>query len=165
MWVAPLPGTKATHFCLSNQSLVACSAHSCGVFYVQAAAQSNSDDQEMLGGAPGSSFGTRKWKFLSSEIQWLAHRNSALSPASRAPVLQVKAQSLHLSRFCDCDFPLSEMRHFSEADLAEISPSLKFVIQKSLLVIEVFQGKSLQNSRAPLRREKSLRSHAAFTTC
>lgn len=119
----------------------------------------------MLGGASGSSFGMREWKFLSSEIQWLSHHNSALSPASPAPVLQVKAQSLHLSRFCDCDFPLSEMRHFSEADLAEISPSLKLVIQKSLLAIEVCQGKSFQNSRAPLRREKSLRSHAAFTTC
>lgn len=54
------------------------------------------------------------------------------------------------------------MRHFSEADLAEISPSLKLVIQKSLLAIEVFQGKSLQNSCASLRRENSL---AAFTTC
>lgn len=93
------------------------------------------------------------------------HRNSALSPASPAPVFQVKAQSLHLSRFCDCDFPFSEKRHFSEADLVEISPCLKFVTKKSLLTIEVFLGKSLQNSRAPPRRAKSLRSLTAFTTC
>lgn len=92
-------------------------------------------------------------------------RNSALSPASPAPVLQVKAQSLHLSRFCDCDFPLSEMRHFSEADLVDISPGLKLVIKKSLLAMEVFLGKSCQNSRAPLRRAKGLRSLTAFTTC
>lgn len=92
-------------------------------------------------------------------------RNSALSPTSPAPVLQVKAQSLHLSRFCDCDFPFSEMKHFSEADLADISPGLKLVIKKFLLAMEVFLGKSLQNSRAPLRRTKSLRSLTAFTTC
>lgn len=41
----------------------------------------------MFGGTPGSSFGMKKWKFLSSGPQWLSHCNSTLGPASLAAVL------------------------------------------------------------------------------